>query len=263
GKIYCSLDILSAFTYICLMKIEIDIDKLVTRVVRSDGEHLVYFNSDVFRHITGLDCKVWGRDLVERGDWVECLDGAVIECLKVNYYYEAKREREVYYCKFCISGNHYYRINRKTGEIYWSRLYGRVTHKVKDWRYRQDEVKLFFDLIMGGMNIREAYKIATKKAYNSMRAYKLLSTKQFKELLMDSSLINQIKERFSDERMIKELMELLDRSRKGSDSHRENIKFILALTGRLPEELYNKKIKSVNEIQRVDYTEIPPPQITE
>ena len=78
---------------------------------------------------------------------------------------------------------------------------------------------------------------------------------------MENSITDKVRERFSDERLINELEELINRSRKGSDAHRENIKFILALANKLPTELYPKKIKSVNSIEEVNYKEVPPPQL--
>ena len=72
-------------------------------------------------------------------------------------------------------------------------------------------------------------------------------------------LQDKIKEAFSDDRMVKELMDLLDRSRKGTDAHRENIKFVLALLNKLPDSMVNKKLKSVNEIPVTPYEEVPPP----
>ena len=40
---------------------------------------------------------------------------------------------------------------------------------------------------------------------------------------------DKVRDNFSDESIINELKILLDRSRKGSDAHRENIKFIMTL----------------------------------
>jgi 16S rRNA G966 N2-methylase RsmD len=79
----------------------------------------------------------------------------------------------------------------------------------------------------------------------------LLKDKEVIKILKENKmeLEDKIKEAFSDERMVTELMDLLARSRKGSDAHRENIKFVLALLNKLPDTMVNKKLKSVNNIE--------------
>jgi hypothetical protein len=244
------------------MLLQIEAEKLVTKLNRNDGEHLIYFNEEVFRVLTGLEPKHWRKDLIQGNDWVVTDDGSVIECLRVNYYNDVEGKRDVYYCKFPVSGNHYYRISRTTGEIYYSRLYGRVTRQVKDYRYRVDEVYLFTQLLLSGMSIKDAFRTATKKSYNSYRVLTMMNSKQFKDLIMeDSNIIGKLRQRFTDDVLLKEIELLIDRSRKGSDSHRENIKFLMLLTGKLPEQFYDKKIKTLPRIQEADYRELPPPQI--
>jgi len=59
--------------------------------------------------------------------------------------------------------------------------------------------------------------------------------------------------KFGDVRLLKELDDLMTFSKKGSDSHRNNIAFIMELR-----KIYNGKRKKGTEIEETPYTAVPP-----
>jgi len=123
----------------------------------------------------------------------------------------------------------------------------------------------FATMFLSGVSMTKAVRIIYPKlknlTYNQLliKATNLMDDKVVQAELKDqvSKFKDDVSEKFSDERIIKELDMLLDRSKKGTDAHRCNIQFIMELKGHYTPQTSVKKNGKSN-IQEASYTEVPP-----
>jgi len=249
---------------------DIDISKL-TRVYNNE---IIYFNEYVYEILndtTNLKIHKW-RDLdinnISVGDYIIADDDYVLRILNIRQY------NDVYFIKL---PNVQVTLRIYKGKYYYSKLLGGYTglnntrgaNSKYDNNNMEIKKKVFAELISNGLHPYNAYRTAFKNkrimasgTLNS-KILNLLKDKEVIKILKENKmeLEDKIKEAFSDERMVTELMDLLARSRKGSDAHRENIKFVLALLNKLPDTMVNKKLKSVNNIELTPFEEVQPPKL--
>ena len=269
--------------------IEVDENKLY----RTYREERIYFNEYVWMKFRepGNIYKWRSEEAItaEVGDWIIADDEYVLKIIGKRTY------KTVTFYKFCnVQVNYSYYV-KKNGEITksFSKFLGGYTAlkntrgqngKYISGKYQDREIKkiTFANLLLAGMHPYQAYKVT----HNSTGRY-LLSIEQLNykilELLKDKivmeiinkgrkmsnfqNLEQKIQEAFPDEYIIAELKKLIDSSRKGSDAHRENLKFVMALCNTLPTRIYGKKVASVNspnlEIENSEYEVEKPPELAQ
>lgn len=249
--------------------ITIEIDKLI----RIFNNEIIYFNREVFNKLNDTNAKIhkW-RDIdilnnLEVGDYIECDDNMVVKCTKLRTY----KDTVFVYTNVSLA-----QVRKYKDKLYFSKLLGGYTPLRNDrgmnakYPISKEGVKkrVFASLISNGIHPYKAYRTAYRRKSTmsddqlNHKVLSLITDKEVIKVINENKieLQDKIKEAFSDDRMVKELMDLLDRSRKGTDAHRENIKFVLALLNKLPDSMVNKKLKSVNEIPVTPYEEVPPPK---
>lgn len=238
--------------------------KYFIRTGKYSGEHFFFESEKEFRNFFPNEIIFkWGRDnykTLKTGMWVEAEDGYIVECLNANKLIN-KKKQIIYYFRFPnYIGYVYYRTD---GKPHASKYLAGVS-KVRDNSFAETfkyynlfETKVkFATFVMAGMSLKEAYRKAAKFPHRISKS-RLLS------LMSDKVVINQIQSnletlkkgiesKFSDERLLKELDELLTMSEKGSNAHRLNIEFILKLRQII-------KNKNVEDIEEAKYEEQNPP----
>lgn len=264
---------------------EVD-EKQMYRVYRDER---IYFNKYVWSLFNESgDVYKW-RDLevtkAEVGDWVIADDDNVLRIMNKRCY------KNVIFYKFCNVQTNYSSYLKKNGEIShsYSKFLGGYTG-LKNTRglnakYEDRSIKkvAFANLLVAGMHPYKAFSVAInnerKKVLTidqlNFKIIMLLKDPIVREIInsgvkkMGSYEIfeNKVEQQFSDECLIKELKELIEKSRKGTDAHRENIKFVLALTNKLPTRLYGKKMTSIGdknlEIEETNYEIEQPPALSQ
>lgn len=238
------------------------------------GEHIIYDTEAEFEEKNpGMKWKKWGFFNIEDlqvGDWVRADDGYIVQVLRIRTF-QYKDYKNVYYVRFPMG----------TFAVHWR-------EGKKEWRFRQllaqftpacknslsgrarayrgiriNKIK-FATLLTCGVRPITALKMAfPKNKFNLLTKQQLLgkAVKIMSDEVVRTEITNQLQkfnkdiiQKFGDERMVKELDDLLAMSKKGSDAHRGNIQFILELRG-----LYSKsESKKVNKVKEVAYEEVPP-----
>jgi len=251
----------------------------ISKLTREYNGDTIYFNRYVFEALnkTNAKCYKWRTDEIvdklEVGDMIECDDDMVVRCNKIRKYKETifvyTNVALVFVKKFSDKNGGY--------RYHFSKLLGGYTPLRNDrgamvgYPISMDSVKkkVFVSLITNGIHPYKAYRTAYKNKRSmtpnqlNNKVLNLLMDKEVMEEINNNKieLRDKISEAFSDERMVMELMDLLEKSKKGTDAHRENIKFVLALLGKLPDTMIAKKTKSVNAIEVTPYEEVPPPAL--
>lgn len=230
------------------------------------GTHKIYLHPDYWRKdYPDSVLKVWTKDLVyEVGDWVQSMDGFVCQVLKVS---PMKNVITVMFIRFPMGTMTLYQKKDKTYKF--SNFYAIMTPYEKNSVNKNGRVDKtstqrikFAYLVSQGVELTSAYQQAFPFKYKQYFTIK----REIKHLLQDelvrNTLMTELKpftdklnERITEDQIIVHLEELLEKSRKGSQNHRENIKFIMELKGMIKPES-NKRM-----IENADYTEILPQQL--
>lgn len=255
---------------------EIPEDKLYRTITLTkglyEGQHKLYWNPYICRLFEGdVTIYKWGQDEVLTaiaGNWVETFDGTVFQILHKRIYKDKKRNRQFIFFRFPIAtvyawetlkGYKYRQLfgnfmSMSRGNMKQNTVAGSDNQKVR-----------FATYLVSGINPLKAYRLAFNnfatlpvttlhRRVNQMITDEIVKKELFEQL---EPLVDKLNTEFSDQRLVDELRELLDRSRKGSDAHRENIKFIMALLNKLPDAMYPKGTNSKKIAAEVSYTEVP------
>lgn len=242
-----------------------------------EGEYKLYFNRTVAAHYLPENIKIykWGDNEclnAEAGDYIESYDGSVVILIRKRIYTSKATQMPFYFFRFPMCTITAY--TPKTKPVKFREFYAQAAYLNKGMvvprieRGSRNQKIRFATMIISGVHPFKAYRIAFSKLepiqINTLhRRINMLITdevvqKEIKDQLLP--LAERLGEEFTDERLVKELGLLLQASRKGSDAHRENIKFIMALLNKLPDAMYpngkNKKIAA-----EVPYSEVRPPQL--
>lgn len=255
---------------------EIDLYRIF-KVDKGDykGEYRLYFNRKVAEYYLP-DRKIykWGDDeclQAEAGDYIESYDGSVVMLIRKRVYTSKKTQVPFYFFRFPMSTITAYVT--KTKGIKFREFYGQMAYInkgeiVPKIRQGSDNQKIrFVSMLLSGVHPFKAYRIAFGKfdpieIGNLHRKVNKLMTDEVVRTEINEQLvpfIEQLNEEFSDNKIVQQLKLLIDNSRKGSDAHRENIKFIMALLNKLPQAMYSGSKAQKSLAQEVQV--ISPPQL--
>lgn len=230
------------------------------------GEHNLYEGEAEFRKDwPDRPIYKWARDPYEQlkiGDWVESEDGYIVECLYIRKLVN-RRSQVTYMIRFPNYAASIY--IRKDGSPKFSRYYASITSLdsrslSNSFIGRAGELtkKLkFAALIAAGLPLRKAYMLSfpvlTPLGISNNKLVRIMNDKVVITQLRDIFQVmkNSIDNKFSNERLIQELDDLLTHSEKGTDAHRKNIQYILELKGLL-------KTKADGSIEDAEFSEPPP-----
>ena len=256
---------------------EIPEDKLYRIITLSkgmyQGEYRLYWNRYICEQFeSNITVVKWGYcTSIKAGDWIETYDGTLLQCLdRRDYYDKRKNRRHFIFIRTPIAT--VYIWETKEGYKY-RQLFGnfmsmnRSTMRQKTVAGSSNQKIRFATYLVSGLNPLKAYRLAFNnyatlpvttlhRRVNQMITDEIVKKELFEQL---EPLVERLNTEFSDQRLVNELRELLDRSRKGSDAHRENIKFIMALLNKLPQAMYpgSKAQKSLAQEVQI----ISPPQL--
>lgn len=254
---------------------EIAEDKLYRIITLSDGQHKgeyrLYWNEVICRLLEDNPSILkWGDCLnAQAGDWIVTYDGTVMQALSRREYID-KWGRKFIFFKFPIATVYIWQT-RKEGWKY-RQLFGNFMSverhsMVKTWTGTDNQKIRFASLIIAGINPLNAYRMAfnnqtTLPIASLHRKVNQLMTDEIvrKEIITQlQPLADKLSDEFNDDRLVRELDLLLANSRKGSDAHRENIKFIMALLNKLPSAMYPGSKKDKSLAIDTTYETIAPP----
>lgn len=253
---------------------EIPDDKLY-RIVKLtkgqfEGEYKYYWNKHIFSllepHRTFYQ---WGSPEIIKavpGDFIEAFDGIIVPLLDVRKYTD-KKNRRFHFCRFPTATTYYYFT--ATNELKFRQFQGnfmtagRNSLKMNTIPGSENQKVRFVSYLVAGLHPFKAFRLAMNN--NSTLPVTTLHRK-VNQLVNDeivrneistqlAPFMNELDQKFDDKRLVNELDMLLERSRKGSDAHRENIKFILGLLNKLPDHMKEKNKKSFKEIPETPYNE--------
>lgn len=238
-----------------------------------EGEYRLYWN----RHILNLfesniTIAKWGNCTdIKAGDWIETYDGTLLQCLSRRDYHDKRKwNRHFIFIKTPIAT--VYIWETKQGYKY-RQLFGnfmsmsRGNMKVNTLAGSDNQKIRFATYLVSGLNPLKAYRLAFNnfatlpvttlhRRVNQMITDEIVKKELFEQL---EPLVDKLNNEFSDDKLVQELKLLLQSSRKGSDAHRENIKFIMALLNKLPQAMYPGSKASKSLAQEVQI--ISPPQL--
>lgn len=205
------------------------------------------------------------------GDWVRYMDGCIGQLLDI-YIYKWQTPRYRFRFANYVSAA-WWRI--KTSDWGYYNIYGRVMHLHESTnlvRIRRKPTRKnipttvakarFVAYILAGIDPLTAYKMIFRRTVTR------ITNKHVRTLLMDEEVRQEIQEqtaslqtlaraKFSKETLIEHLVSLVENSRKGSMNHRENLRFVMEITGDI--EPPKKKQADPKEIPATWSSEAPPP----
>ena len=235
-------------------------------ICRSHGKEIsksiIYDNEEEYYKSHRSLLKRWGDLTIATGDWVIADDGFIVQCLSAKQY-QSKRHI-LFYFKFPMGT---FIVTRYRDKLYVSSFYAQFTKPNKARIGLVDTSKMrkvkFATLVFAGIPIERAYTqtftFGMKTArYAFKKGLELMQDDVVKLELKNQieGFVSKLKDKFTEERLIDELEELLSKSRKGSMAHRQNLELILQLTGYMDNPLSKKK-----NIEEAEYKEIPPSQL--
>ncbi len=218
------------------------------------GIHLIYENEKEFRSSlpnSNVKLHTWAVDDYREytvGDYIQAEDGYIVQILVIKEMKSKKqRKGRTVFIRFPMGT---FAVYEKTdGTVNYPRFYAQFTTGDKgsaggrsrsNFTGSKDEAKRrFANLIVEGFDHRDAFRAA-------FGYYRLLTpsqierkiTKLFKDKIVLEELHNllepyneNLKSKFPDKMLLDHLKDLLDKCKKGSAQHRENIMFILRLRG--------------------------------
>ena len=218
------------------------------------GTHFIYENEDEFRSkVTTSNVKLhrWTIDSFydyEVGDYVVAEDGYVVQILAVKEMKSKKvRIGKSIFIRFPMGTFAVY--EKADCTVHYPRFYAQFTTGDKasasgrcrsNFTGMKDEAKKrFANLLFSGIDNRKAYRIAFnyKRFITNCQIDKKISDMMKDEIVITELKIlskpvqDKIDNLFSIDKMIQHLDSLLSNCKKGSASHRENLRFILKLKG--------------------------------
>jgi len=242
------------------------------------GEHIIYDSVEEFKEKVGSEypLKKWGVGPIEElkaGDWVIADDGYIVQILRIKSF-PNKNGSRTFFVRVPMGTFAVYflksKIETETKGWVWRQMMGQfglpqkssINHRSRLFSPGKINKIKFATLFLSGIPMTKAIKIIypnTKyltKNQLLIKATNLMDDKVVQAELREqvSKFKDDIEDTFSNERIINELDLLLERSKKGTDTHRNNIQFIMELKGMYTSQ---KKIKK-SDIQDVTYTEVPP-----
>ena len=218
------------------------------------GTHFIYENEDEFRNkINSPNVKLhkWAIDdfkYYQVGDFVIAEDGFITQILAVKEM-KSKKERvgKTVFIRFPMGTFAVY--EKADGSVHYPRFYAMFTTGDKgsasgrsrcNFTGMKDEAKKrFANLIFSGIDSRTSYRLAfnfkriiTNYQIDNKISGMLKDEIVIKELtILSKPVQDKIDNLFSIDKMIQHLDSLLSNCKKGSASHRENLRFILKLKG--------------------------------
>ena len=260
---------------------EIPEDKLY-RIVKLkngqyQGEYRIYWNKYIWSLFEHTDIYEWGNKeclQAQAGDWIETYDGTILPLLRMRIHKD-KKKRTFHFFYFPVAT--VYSWTNWENKTQFRQLQGNFMYGTKNQigmktiAGSNNQKLRFVHYIIAGLNPLKAYRIAFNnkstlpvttlhRKVNQLMSDEIVKKEIFNQI---QPLVEKLGEQFSDERLINELDELLERSRKGSDAHRENIKFIMALLNKLPSAMYPGKNSAKDRAIEAQYSEVAPPMLGE
>lgn len=255
---------------------EIAEDKLYRIITLSSGQHIgeyrLYWNETICRLLEDNPSILkWGDCLnAQAGDWIITYDGTVMQALSRREYID-KSKRKFIFFKFPIATVYIWQRKDKWN---YRQLFGNFMSMerhsmIKAWEGTDNQKVRFATLIIAGINPLNAYRMA----FNNHMTLPIASLHRKVNQLMSDEIVqkeiitqlqplaDRLSDEFNDNRLVKELDLLLANSRKGSDAHRENIKFIMALLNKLPAAMYPGSKKDKSLAVDTAYETVAPPQL--
>lgn len=239
------------------------------------GRHRIYWNPSICEYYEKVKTKQWRDDPnIEIGDWIESDDGTVAQLLQIMKNFKDI----VRFYRFPFTTITAYKV--KTGEWKFNRFLasyvpinatktGILEGKDRGYdkgKYQQTKIRFATYLCMG-IDINKAYKLCFqqtvfKSNFDSTISYNRKVMNMLKDEIVQAEIRNQLATfdeklgaTIPEEKLIKHIDDLLNYSVKGSKDHRENIQYIMKLTGK-------DGFKDIKNIKEAEYNEIKPPEIT-
>lgn len=242
------------------------------------GVYKIYFN----RHWLLLDhpdAKIvkWNDPEMlnaKPGDWFEGTDGGCCQLLDLKIVEPKWRYKDywTYVYTFCHTilkqlvrkkdmhfPKHYFNVlispvNRSRYTSFREEYYVQSRYKIDVIR----KLKFIYRTCILGEDITKAYEDIYKRKRKKYQIY-AYAIKAYLETInkgleMKEEFIAKLKQYFTDEKLMEEMIMLIERSRKGSDAHRQNLQFLLELLGYKE----NKKDKLI-KAKDAEFEELKPP----
>jgi hypothetical protein len=252
-------------------------NKLYREVINQTGQfagtYRVYWNKHILKLMEPeTRCHPWLDSWdAPVGDYIESMDGTCLLLLDKRELKDKDVRYTTRFFRFPVSTI----VVRKypDGTVKYRDFYGNFMTASKSTQEQQprsfigkDNQKIrFASLILQGLNPIKAYQ-----AVHSWRATTPIHSihKRINKLMSDEIVVKEIKNQivpfmsemgknFTDEELIKEIKSLLKNSVKGSPAHRDNIEFVLHLSGKMPKETTQKrKLKMIQMEEEIS----PPPE---
>lgn len=247
------------------------------------GEHCVYESVEDFRrHHPNESYLRWGTapfDQINQNVWVEAMDGYILQCLYRRTLHTVKTGQTRFLYGFANVALPVW--PRKNGTFGYYYLYGQYSY-LRDsnmspknrnaYRPRpiiggepgKERKKLaitkFVAYVVAGMDIHQAYRLCYWDKDGRKSSTKVMELMQEEEVRQElqhqlQPFIEKVRGTFTEDRLLTEMEKLLDKSRPGSESHRENLRFIMGLTGHL-----NIPPPKKRQIEPAEWTEVKDPK---
>lgn len=242
-------------------------DKLYREIIiqtgKWQGTYKIYWNRYIAEQFGITDILNWLNDdirYVKPLQYIESMDGTCVPILFITR--RTDKSREFYFCHFPNMMTYFYR--RQGFETFKKRnFYGNIIadrHTLAKVGSSKGTVpkKLFVSYLLSGMNPVTAYSKAFNIYYHPSLASKVVRLMDDKIVKKEIKIIyNQFAQKlnlqFSEEDLINEIKLLVNNCKKGSNTHRENLKFLLEIMGK-----YNPNGKLSPDVVETQYEELPP-----
>lgn len=227
----------------------------ITRRAGTDEfKHPIFDSYDEFKtHYPDIEPLMWYNKDIRKDNWVLTDDSRVMKCLKIVAKVNpvTKEITKGYY--FFPNGTYCVYPHHRIPALYADYMKPIVEPDKRKYYFTDDEVKIIVKLIVTGHTILDSCFIAKPKSKKKTIKFlltDLAENPKFKEYMKAelTEFNNALEERFSDEMLLGHIEDLLSHSRKGTQSHRENIMFVMALRGMIRNSDNKNKIANATEV---------------
>lgn len=244
---------------------EIPNDKLYRIITiqkgKYQGDYKIYWNRYIAEQFGVKDILNWLNDDLRYAtnmQYIESMDGTCVPLLYISR--RTDKTREFYFCYFPNIMTYFYR-NFKYEHFVKRNFYGNIIgnrHTLTKPGAITNSLKkkTFVSYILSGVNPVTAYTLAFNALYHPSLTGKVIKLMDDKIVRKEISIVynqfrSKLEKHFTEEELIKEISSLITSSKKGSNTHRENLKFLLELMGKMG----NDKLLNATE---TPYEELPP-----
>ena len=203
-----------------------------------ENKHPIFDSLEHFKSTyPDMSYKIWYSPEIRKDNWVLTDDSRVMQCINVTALLNEERKiRKAYYT--FPNGTYTVYPSFRIPALYADYMKPIIEYDKRKYYFTDEEVKLIVKLILTGSEVLKACYLIKPKSSNKTIKFimrDLAENPKFKEYMKAelTTFTSELETRFNDELILTHIEDLLSHSRKGTQSHRENSMFVMAIRGQV------------------------------